>query len=236
MANSNLWIFKKIEDSQTVTVQGDESASHLANVLKGLEPGRWGIKSFEAVRFQLIENWIFERSEDSRADTRMPEQVLDVPRGTMTKLPPPPLPPPAPMAKAKEAPRSRFAGEGISLKFSREIPESPKAKKDNRRHTRVNGRLRIMLISGNRSFRTYSKNLSKGGLLLENKIPKEFLGEACRVIIGSPDLKENLEFQARVLVKGEQASSLEFTESKDMFMKKFETWMDLLKVARAVAA
>jgi hypothetical protein len=117
-----------------------------------------------------------------------------------------------------------------------EVISLPINKKDKRRFARFEGRLRVVLISGKRSFRTHSVNLSKGGILLEHQIPLRLIGENCKVVIGSPDMTENLEFMARVVGGNERPAALEFTESKEEFLAKLESWFEKMKsVKKSVA-
>jgi hypothetical protein len=107
-------------------------------------------------------------------------------------------------------------------------------KNDKRRWPRYEARLRVVVISGNRSFRSFTRNISRGGLLLEHVIPQELLERACRVIIGSTDLKENIEFDARLAGDPQNPRAVEFYEGKDFFIRKLDTWLeDLRKAPRA---
>lgn len=239
MEKLNIWTFKKIGDPKLVQVISDESATNLAQILTLLAPNKWGIKARTAARFQLVENWIFERSEASKVDFEAEDREIHQPppeeASVVSSLAWPPQrpgvitphlkipPPPGPLPIANGAIKSR-QGSG-PLGVTHESLNAADAKRPERAHARVAGRLRILLIAGDRSFRSFSKNMSKGGVLLEHKIPAQFSTEACRVVIGSPDLKENLEFQGRVVNKGDQ-SALEFVGSKEIFMKKFESWME----------
>jgi len=360
MGASSVWIFKKIDAPRTVIVRGDSSATFLAEQLKVLDTGKWGIKSIKDERFQLVENWLFERSELSRVDividensgaevpppkpakaiptaapkvatafkkrevqrepeleelnalsvseienvddtsdkylppsVSIPELTL-VARDELDQRPPLRIAPSAPkeappeqdtIASQKTRVSPRFGGEHIVLKenleeetqnlpnLNLEIASSetiselakmsapkkeqaavatppppktlPQVKKkpvsstpeDLRKFPRISGRLKVILISGNRSFRSFSKNMSKGGLLLENKIPDTFHGQDCRVILSSPNQKENLEFKARV-IKGEGglATRMEFTMSHATFIKKLEGWMETFQSPRKKAA
>lgn len=99
----------------------------------------------------------------------------------------------------------------------------PKANK--RKHERHAMRLRVVVIAGSRSFRTFSKNISKGGLLLENEIPSEILGQKCRVIISSNDMRENIEFEAKLAGDSKNPRALAFQKGTDQFISKLETWL-----------
>lgn len=100
-----------------------------------------------------------------------------------------------------------------------------KTGKETRRHERHNLRLRVVILAGTRSFRSFSKNISKGGLFLEHVVPVELVGEKCRVIISSPDLKENIEFQARLAGDSQNPRALSFEGGNSEFMGRLEAWL-----------
>jgi hypothetical protein len=108
---------------------------------------------------------------------------------------------------------------------------SPQTPINQRRHERYCLRLRVVLISGNRSFRTYSKDISKGGMSFEHVVPKELIDQNCRVVIGSSDMKENLEFEAHIVGDPKNPRAVAFHDPKEIFIKKLENWLSQSKKA-----
>lgn len=83
--------------------------------------------------------------------------------------------------------------------------ENRNAEEDANRRTAIRHsfKLEVVLISKERSFRTFSKNISLGGTLLEDEIPKDFLGKPFDLIIINrfePDKnKGRLLFRAKIV-------------------------------------
>jgi hypothetical protein len=94
-----------------------------------------------------------------------------------------------------------------------------------RRFERHKLRLRVVVIAGNRSFRSFSENISKGGLLLENDIPQDVMNQKCRVIISSNDMKENIEFEAKLAGDLKNPRALSFQKGNEQFISKLESWL-----------
>jgi hypothetical protein len=112
---------------------------------------------------------------------------------------------------------------GLSIVKNNPAPRSKS--NEHRRHERHELRLRVVVLSGTRSFRSFSKNISRGGLLLEHVVPTELVGEKCRVIVSSPDLKENIEFLARLAGDSENPRALCFEKGNEEFIKRLEAWI-----------
>lgn len=74
---------------------------------------------------------------------------------------------------------------------------------DRRRETRHNFKIEVVLVSKIRSFRTYSKNISLSGTMLEHEIPKDFLNRPFDLIIVNPfepdQAKARLLFRAKII-------------------------------------
>ncbi|WII72218.1 PilZ domain-containing protein [Bdellovibrio sp. 22V] len=74
---------------------------------------------------------------------------------------------------------------------------------DRRRDPRHNFKIEVVLVSKIRSFRTYSKNISLSGTMLEDEIPKDFLNKPFDLIIVNPfesdPAKARLLFRAKIV-------------------------------------
>lgn len=87
---------------------------------------------------------------------------------------------------------------------------------DRRRDTRHNFKIEVVLVSKVRSFRTYSKNISISGTLLEHEVPKDFLNTPFDLIIVNPfepnPGKSRLLFRANIVGDVEDPRRLMFIE------------------------
>lgn len=89
------------------------------------------------------------------------------------------------------------------IKPQKKILRSDSERVDRRRDSRVGFKIEIVLVSKLRSFRTYSKNISLSGTLLDNEIPKDFLDKPFDLIIVNPfetdPTKSRLLFRAKIV-------------------------------------
>lgn len=89
-----------------------------------------------------------------------------------------------------------------ALKMKR---EKKSAEEDENRRTAIRHsfKLEVVLINKERSFRTFSKNISLGGTLLEDEVPKDFLNKPFELIVINrfePDKnKGRLLFKAKIV-------------------------------------
>jgi hypothetical protein len=97
-----------------------------------------------------------------------------------------------------------------------------------------------VLISKERSFRTFSKNISLGGTLLEDEIPKDFLGKPFDLIIinrfETDKNKGRLLFRAKIVGDIINPRRLMFTEADpqmtarlNALLKAYTTYQEQMK-------
>lgn len=95
---------------------------------------------------------------------------------------------------------------------------------------RHNFRLEIVLISKNaKTFKTFSKNISLGGTLLEDPVPKDFLNGEFEMIITNrfeaDKNKARLHFNGKIVGDIKNPQRLTFKEAKQPMMKKLEAML-----------
>ncbi|MGZ3768784.1 MAG: PilZ domain-containing protein [Bdellovibrio sp.] len=111
---------------------------------------------------------------------------------------------------------------------------------DRRRDTRHNFKIEIVLVSKIRSFRTYSKNISISGTLLEVEIPKDFFNKPFDLIIVNPfeadRTKSRLLFQGKIIGDMTDPRRLmfieqdpEMTKRLDALLKAYVAYQNLIK-------
>lgn len=140
-----------------------------------------------------------------------------------------------------------FNGYELDLKKIAAI--KPEAKKtsskppddsDRRRDTRHNFKIEVVLVSKIRSFRTYSKNISLSGTLLEHEIPKDFMNKPFDLIIVNPfepdPSKARLLFRAKIIGDMTNQRRLMFIEQDvamtlrlDALLKAYVAYQDQIR-------
>lgn len=104
----------------------------------------------------------------------------------------------------------------------------PKAEpKETRRHHRQNAKLSVAICKGKNVFRTYTKNISPGGLAVEGKVPQEFCVDVCKIIIDSGDNLLRIEAAARILQSNDKVTRLSF--EGDLAHKLYDRLTEFLK-------
>lgn len=94
-----------------------------------------------------------------------------------------------------------------------------------RKYARYALPFRVILTSGKNSFRTYSSNISVGGMLLKNPLPRVMLEGACRIFIGRTTSPENIELTCQLAGDAADPCRVRFLESDSAKLKKLEQWV-----------
>lgn len=102
---------------------------------------------------------------------------------------------------------------------------STEKKNGKRRHSRYKLDFRIILVSGGRSFRTLSADISVGGMLLKQKVPASMLNQICTVFIGSRKASENIELRARIIGDPTNPCRVTFVDCDHQSLKRLEQWI-----------
>ncbi len=120
------------------------------------------------------------------------------------------------------------------------VTHSKHKEADRRRDTRHKFKIEVVLVSKIRSFRTYSKDISLSGTMLEHEIPKDFLNKPFDLIIANPfepdPSKARLLFRAKIvgdltdprrLMFIEQDSAM--TQRLDALLKAYVMYQDQIR-------
>lgn len=137
---------------------------------------------------------------------------------------------------------------GHELDFNKIAAIKPEVKKkdpepdgaDRRREVRHDFKIEVVLVSKIRSFRTYSKNISLSGTLLEHEIPKDFLNKPFDLIIVNPfdpdPARARLLFRAKIIGDMTNTRRLMFIEQDvamtlrlDALLKAYVAYQDQIR-------
>jgi hypothetical protein len=95
-----------------------------------------------------------------------------------------------------------------------------------RKHRRFNLEFKVILIAEGRTFRSFTDNISIGGMALKHKIPATMLNKSCRIIISRSDSLENIEFSCRIHGGPEDAKRLEFVDCDPATVSNLQRWIE----------
>ncbi len=105
---------------------------------------------------------------------------------------------------------------------------------DKRKHHRVPMKLKVVLIANDKTFRTFTEDVSLGGLRLVAEVPSDFLVDDCVVLISKIDDSENLMFEALPVVTQQKSGTrLKFDGEPNVYMEKLKRWMESKPKAQA---
>ncbi len=72
---------------------------------------------------------------------------------------------------------------------------------ERRQHPRKDVKLQVVLISDNNAFRTFTRNISMGGMALEKPVPEKLLGAECTIFLSEPGYNHKFHFTGSVLAE-----------------------------------
>jgi hypothetical protein len=96
---------------------------------------------------------------------------------------------------------------------------------EKRKFKRADTRFRCIISSAAITFRTFTQNISLGGVALEDTIPNELLGNECTIYITSPNKRKNLKFNIKV-TKRPGAKFFSFENADEAFMSELNQWIE----------
>lgn len=83
--------------------------------------------------------------------------------------------------------------------------------KDRRKHERFKIQMRVVIVSENgHAFRSSTRDISKGGMLLAHPIPEKVASGTCEFYISNPEANENLRFSGRIIESSDARRRVQF--------------------------
>ncbi|MBK7961137.1 MAG: PilZ domain-containing protein [Bdellovibrionales bacterium] len=113
---------------------------------------------------------------------------------------------------------------------SKTVPEGASNFTQQRKFKRYVVRLKIIISNKQKTFLSYSKNISEGGILLEDRIPKYMFNEKSEVFISSPSRREIIAFRCLPLGDEENPNRLIFQQSQREHLEKLKLWLESAKL------
>ena len=204
MALKNLiWVFtNEAKPEEKVIVHDANSARMLGQILKN-HPNVW-IKK---------ETYDGELPEASPIVLAQPTKTL------VTK-------PGKPSGAAR--PFTRTLAPQVELIKPEPHKPEPKAARVEERRTqkRYSVDLRVILICGEKSFRSISKNVSLGGIMLKNSVPEDFIKKRCFVYLSNSDARENIEMICQVVPDPTDINRIQFAEIDASQLLRLMEWLE----------
>jgi hypothetical protein len=227
MANPDLWELIHIVNRQRLSgLRTEDVIQHLSSVIA-----------------EDHKHWFAWRS--GMADWLCVKQLREFAAELAPPPPEMPAPPPAYQEAAPAASNAATAAvsqddaptESFESRHSdKEVADVPKKGSERRKSTRYNVRTKVVIVFNGQAFRSYSKDISVGGLLLANSIPWELRNKKCSVFISNPDGSQALEFVGKVLSDSKNPFRVEFANPSEAFLKTLTQWLESLKASNSITA
>lgn len=108
------------------------------------------------------------------------------------------------------------------------------AKKHDRRYPRIKGRLRTIITNKSKAFMTFTKDISLGGIQVENMIPHDLLNSEIEVYLSDPTGKKSILFRCHPVGDMKNPCRFSFAKADEKNLQKLSQWLDdLAKIGAA---
>lgn len=97
---------------------------------------------------------------------------------------------------------------------------------DRRKYPRFDIRYRVIVRNDNLTFRTFSRNISLGGVALEMPVPEALLGSECQIYVGNPRTGENIRFSGKLVANRNDSQFFVFLKSSPDSLTKLQKWVE----------
>ena len=122
----------------------------------------------------------------------------------------------------------------ISNKTENAVAGNNTSKKHNRRYPRINGRLRTIITNKSKAFMTFTKDISLGGIQVENNIPQDILNSEIEVYVSDPSGKKSILFRCHPVGDTKNPCRFSFAKADEKNLQKLGQWIDdLVKTSAA---
>lgn len=114
------------------------------------------------------------------------------------------------------------------------VSETTKAKKHNRRYPRIKGKLRTIITNKSKAFMTFTKDISLGGIHVENIIPQDILNSEIEVYLSDPTGKKSILFRCHPVGEMNNPCRFSFAKADEKNLQRLSQWLvDLEKINAA---
>lgn len=107
-----------------------------------------------------------------------------------------------------------------------QTPENAGPKRHNRRYPRIKGRLRTIITNKAKAFMTFTRDISLGGIQVENNIPQDILNSEIEVYISDPTGKKSILFRCHPVGDLKNPLRFSFAKADEKNLQKLSQWLD----------
>ena len=100
-----------------------------------------------------------------------------------------------------------------------------------RRSKRYKVRLWVVMVTGTRNFASATRDVSAGGLALEEKIPDFMFGQYCRIYVYRSLDGERIDLKCRIFADPRNPRRLQFVDPPEEALARLKQWAEALEAA-----
>ncbi len=127
----------------------------------------------------------------------------------------------------------------VSYEQPMSLPKIPGASKkqndensefsEQRKFARYDMRLKVIISNKEKTFLSYTKNVSVGGVMLEDKIPRDYFNAETEIFISSPKKNEFVAFRCVPVGDDKEPTRFSFGQISKASLDKFQDWITKVK-------
>ncbi len=106
--------------------------------------------------------------------------------------------------------------------------EASVSKPERRKHQRLKLKFKIIISCNSKTFRSFTKDISLGGVLLQDPIPPEMQNETCEIFISNSKGNKSVKFSCRVVSDPKKFGRISFQDT--VFVQELERWLKDAKI------
>ncbi len=100
---------------------------------------------------------------------------------------------------------------------------------EQRKYARFDMRLKVIISNKEKTFLSYTKNVSIGGVMLEDKIPRDYFNAETEIFISSPKKNEFVAFRCVPVGDDKEPTRFSFGQISKASLDKFQDWITKVK-------
>ncbi len=100
---------------------------------------------------------------------------------------------------------------------------------EQRKFARYDMRLKVIISNKEKTFLSYTKNVSIGGVMLEDKIPRDYFNAETEIFISSPKKNEFVAFRCVPAGDDKEPTRFSFGQISKASLEKFQDWITKVK-------
>lgn len=117
----------------------------------------------------------------------------------------------------------------VIVSYEQPVTTAEKKYPEQRKFPRHDVRLKVIISNKEKTFLSYTVNVSIGGVMLEDNIPRDYFNSETEIFISSPKKNEFVAFRCLPVGDDKEPKRFSFGQISQTSLAKFQDWIDKLK-------